>query len=44
MGGRELMSFADDLLEQSYHLLNKDGEDPICRARSRLRITPYSIS
>ena len=41
MGGRELMSFADDLLEQSYHLLNKDGENPKEASLRRAVSTAY---
>lgn len=35
------MSFADDLLEQAYHLLNKDGENPKEASLRRAVSTAY---
>jgi hypothetical protein len=41
MGGPHLMGFADDLLEQAYHLLNKDGDDPKEASLRRAVSTAY---
>ena len=41
MGGSNLMGFADELLDQAYHLLYKDGGDPKEASLRRAVSTAY---